>query len=88
MYEDTIVSFSHPERVSIEDPLTQVLRSCARRLLAEDGQRAVWIFVYPNRDLGVVGPVRPGRNLQNPFAVAHGVVVCGGTPPISPRVHM
>ena len=35
MYEDTVVSFSHPDRVSIEDPLTAVLRSGARRLLAE-----------------------------------------------------
>ena len=35
MYEDRVVSFSHPDRVSIADPLTQVLRSGARRLMAE-----------------------------------------------------
>ena len=35
MHEDTVVSFSHPDRVSIEDPLTAVLRSGARQLLAE-----------------------------------------------------
>ncbi len=35
MYEETVVSFFHPERVLIQDPLTQVLRSGARWLLAE-----------------------------------------------------
>ena len=35
MHEDTVVSFSHPDRISITDPLTEVLRAGARRLLAE-----------------------------------------------------
>ncbi len=34
MYEDTVVSFSHPDSISIEDPLTAVLRTGARPLLA------------------------------------------------------
>ncbi len=35
MCEDTVVSFSHPDVISITDPLTEVLRADARRLLAE-----------------------------------------------------
>ena len=35
MYEDTVVSFSHPDKISTEDPLTAVLRRGARRLLAD-----------------------------------------------------
>ena len=34
MYDDTVVSFSHPEKSSVTDPLTEVLRSGASRLLA------------------------------------------------------
>ncbi len=33
MYEDTVVSFSHPDNISIADPLTGVLRAGARRPL-------------------------------------------------------
>lgn len=51
MYEDTVVSFSHPDRVSIEDPLTQVLRSGARRLLAEAVEAEVEAFVAAHADL-------------------------------------
>ncbi len=51
MYEDTVVSFSHPDRISIEDPLTQVLRSGARRLLAEAVEAEVEAFVAENADL-------------------------------------
>ena len=36
MYEDKVVSFTHPEPVSIEDPLTQVLRSGVRRPRVRD----------------------------------------------------
>ena len=51
MYEDTVVSFSHPEKISIEDPLTQVLRSGARRLLAEAVEAEVEAFVAAHADL-------------------------------------
>ena len=51
MYEDTVVSFSHPEQVSIEDPLTQFLRSGARRLLAEAVEAEVEAFVAAHADL-------------------------------------
>ncbi len=34
MYDDTVVSFSHPEKISVTDPLTEVLRSGPSRLLA------------------------------------------------------
>ena len=49
MYEGATVSFSHPDRVSIEDPLTQVLRSGARRLLAVEAE--VEAFVAEHADL-------------------------------------
>ena len=51
MYEDTVVSFSHPDRISIEDPLTQVLRSGARCLLAEAVEAEVEAFVAEHADL-------------------------------------
>ena len=51
MYEDAVVSFSHPEQVSIEDPLTQVLRSGARLLLAEAVEAEVEAFVAAHTDL-------------------------------------
>ena len=51
MYEDTVVSFSHPDRVSIEDPLTAVLRSGARRLLAEAVEAEVEAFIAAHVDL-------------------------------------
>ena len=51
MYEDTVVSFFHPERVLIEDPLTQVLRSGARRLLAEAVEAEVEAFIAAHADL-------------------------------------
>ena len=51
MYEDTVVSFSHPDRTSIEDPLTQVLRSGARRLLAEAVEAEVETFVAGHANL-------------------------------------
>ena len=51
MYEDRVVSFSHPERISIEDPLTQVLRSGARRLLAAAVEAEVEAFVAAHADL-------------------------------------
>ncbi len=51
MHEDTVVSFSHPEKISIEDPLTQVLRSGARRLLAEAVKAEVEAFVAAHADL-------------------------------------
>ena len=51
MYEDTVVSFTHPERISIEDPLTQVLRSGARRLLADAVEAEVEAFIAEHADL-------------------------------------
>ena len=51
MYEDTVVSFSHPDRVSIEDPLTQALRSGARRLLADAVEAEVEAFIAEHSDL-------------------------------------
>ena len=51
MYEDTVVSFSHPDRISIEDPLTEVLRAGARRLLAEAVEAEVAAFIEEHADL-------------------------------------
>ena len=51
MYEDTVVSFSHPDRISIEDPLTQVLRLGARRLLADAVEAEVEAFIAAHADL-------------------------------------
>ena len=51
MYKDTVVSFSHPGRVSIEDLLTQVLRSGARRLLSEAVEAEVEAFIAAHADL-------------------------------------
>jgi len=51
MYEDKVVWFSHPDRVSIEDPLTEVLRLEARRLLAEAVEAEVEAFVAAHADL-------------------------------------
>ena len=51
MYEDTVVSFSHPDRISIEDPLTEVLRAGARRLLAEAIEVEVSAFIAEHADL-------------------------------------
>ena len=51
MYEDTVVSFSHPDRISIEDPLTEVLRAGARRLLAEAVEAEVAAFIAEHADL-------------------------------------
>lgn len=51
MYEDTVVSFSHPDRISIKDPLTEVLRVGARRLLAEAVEAEVSAFISEHTDL-------------------------------------
>ncbi len=51
MHEDTVVSFSHPDRISIEDPLTEVLRVGARRLLAEAVEAEVSAFIGEHADL-------------------------------------
>ena len=51
MYEDTVVSFLHPDRISIEDPLTEVLRAGARRLLAEAVEAEVSAFIAEHADL-------------------------------------
>ena len=51
MYEDSVVSFSHPDRISIEDPLTQVLRLGARRLLADAVEAEVEAFIAAHGDL-------------------------------------
>ena len=54
MYEDTVVSFSHPDRISLEDPLTQVLRLGARRLLADAVEAEVEAFIAAHARLGSV----------------------------------
>ncbi len=51
MYEDTVVSFSHPDKISISDPLTEVLRAGARRLLAEAVEVEVEAFIDEHADL-------------------------------------
>ena len=51
MYEDTIVSFSHPDRISVEDPLTEVLRVGARRLLADAVEAEVSAFIAEHAEL-------------------------------------
>ncbi len=51
MYEDTVVSFSHPDKISITDPLTEVLRAGARRLLAEAVEAEVEAFIAEHADL-------------------------------------
>ncbi len=51
MHEDTVVSFSHPDRISIEDPLTDLLRFGARRLLAESVEAEVSAFIGEHADL-------------------------------------
>ena len=51
MYEDTVVSFSHPDRISIQDPLTEVVRVGARRLLAEAVEAEVSAFIAEHADL-------------------------------------
>ena len=51
MYEDTVVSFSHLDKISIEDPLTAVLRTGARRLLADAVEAEVETFIAEHADL-------------------------------------
>ncbi len=51
MHEDTVVSFSHSDRISIKDPLTEVLRSGARRLLVEAIEAEVSGFIAEHSDL-------------------------------------
>jgi len=51
MYEDTVVSFSHPDKILITDPLTGVLRAGARRLLADAVEAEVEAFIGAHADL-------------------------------------
>ena len=51
MSEDTVVSFSHPDKISITDPLTGVLRAGARRLLADAVEAEVEAFIGAYADL-------------------------------------
>ena len=51
MNEDTVAWFSHPDRISIRDPLTEVLRAGARRLLADAVEAEVEAFVEGQTDL-------------------------------------
>ena len=51
MNEDPVVSFSHPDKISITDPLTEVLRTGARRLLAEAVEAEVEAFIGEHADL-------------------------------------
>ena len=45
MHDDRVVSFSHPEKITIDDPLTEVLRSGARQLLASAVEAEVSTFL-------------------------------------------
>ncbi len=57
MYEDTVVSFSHPDKISTEDPLTEVLRTGARRLLPDAVEGILGtVYLFP-------GVVQCGGNL-------------------------
>ena len=51
MSEDTVVSFSHPDKILITDPLTGVLRAGARRLLADAVEAEVEAFIGAHADL-------------------------------------
>ena len=51
MSEDTVVSFSHPDNISLADPLTGVLRAGARRLLADAVEAEVEAFIGAHADL-------------------------------------
>ena len=51
MYEDTVVSFFHPDKILITDPLTGVLRAGARRLLADAVEAEVEAFIGAHADL-------------------------------------
>jgi len=85
MHDDRVVSFSHPERISISDPLTEVLRSGARRLLAEAVEAEVSVFMAEHADLVDEGGRRrvvrhgymPEREVQTGI---------GGVPVRRPRV--
>ncbi len=66
MYEDTVVSFSHPDKISITDPLTEVLRAGARRLLAEAVEVEVGAFIGEHADLSDDG----GRRRRAPWLPA------------------
>ena len=50
MKEDTVVELRQPEAFS-EDPLTEVLRLGARRLLAQAVEMEVTVFVEGHADL-------------------------------------
>ena len=45
VHDDRVVSFSHPEKISIDDPLTEVLRSGARQFLASAVEAEVSAFL-------------------------------------------
>ncbi len=51
MYDDTVVSFSHPEKISIDDPLTEVLRAGASRLLIRAVEAEVQAFLAAHEHL-------------------------------------
>ena len=81
MHEDTVVLFSHPDRISIDDPLTEVLRSGARRLLAEAIEAEVSGFIAEHADLvdeaGRRRVVRDGHRPEREIQTGIGAVfVC------------
>ncbi len=65
MYDDRVVSFSHPEKISVADPLTEVLRSGASRLLVCAVEAEVQAFLAAHEhlldDAGRRRVVRHGR---------------------------
>ena len=73
MHEDTVVSFSHPDRIAVEDPLTQVLRSGARRLLADAVAAEVEAFIAEladgsrRRDRSPDGALRAWKHIFTMF---------------------
>jgi len=61
--DDRVISFSHPDRISIEDPLTEVARVGAWRLLAEAVEADVSAFIVSRADLvDEAGRRRVARN--------------------------
>ncbi len=72
MYEDTVVSLSNPDKISSDDPLTELLRAGARRLLADAVEAEVEAFIAEHAELTVDGgsPLvcpgqEPGRQEEN-----------------------
>ncbi len=71
MHEDTVVSFYRPDRISIEDPLTEMLWAGARRLLAEAPEAEVEAFV--GKHAGLSDDAGRCRILRHGYLPEHSV---------------